>query len=146
MTNDMTQRLLAKSFKTTSMLAEKISDYNRTLELRWIPNAKRTDPEDELRPYVIVQRLPHGGENMVMYLSEAEVANPPAVLARLYGSDNSKHPSGAILRRIENQERAQREWQARVAEEEQAEALDFWRSVWNSPKHTFKHNGVKMDV
>lgn len=146
MSDEMTQKLLAKSFKETSMLAEVISDYNRTLELRWIPNAKRVDPADELRPYCIVQNLPNGGEVTVMFLTEQEVANPPAVLARLYASDNSKHSAGGVLQRVENSERAKAAWEARKAEEEQAEALDFWRSVWNSNKHTFRHNGRKLSI
>lgn len=143
---DMTQKLLAKSFKDTSRLAEIIHDYKPSLELRWIPNAKRTDPTEEALPYVIVNRLSNGGEEPVFYLSEAEVANPQGVLARLFNSDNSKHRPGAILRRIENSERAKAIWEEAKAAEQQEEALDFWRSVWNSPKHTYRHNGHKMDV
>jgi len=144
MTDDLTQKLLAKSYKDTSRLAEIIRDYNPTLELRWIPDAVRGT--EDVFPYCIVQNLPNGGEQAVFYLTETEVANPPGVLARLFNSDHSKHPSGAVLRRIENSERAKAIWEAAQAAEKQEEALDFWRSVWNSPKHTYKHNGVKMDV
>jgi hypothetical protein len=146
MTDDLTKRLLAKSFKDTSRLAEIIRDYKPGLELRWIPNAQRVDPTEEATPYCIVNNLSNGGEQLVFYLTEAEVANPPGVLARLFNSDHSKHPSGAVLRRIENSERAKAIWEEAKHAEEMEEALDFWRSVWNSPKHTFKHNGVKMDV
>lgn len=146
MTDDLTQKLLAKSFKDTSRLAEIIRDYKPGLELRWIPNAQRTDPTEEAQPYCIVNKLSNGGEQLVFFLTEAEVANPTAVISRLFNSDSSKHPAGAILRRIENSERAKAIWEEAKAAEEQEEALDFWRSVWNSPKHTYKHNGVKMDV
>jgi len=146
MTDELTSKLLTKSFKDTSRLAEIIRDYKWGLELRWIPNAQRTNSLEEAQPYCIVNKLSNGGEQLVMFLTEAEVANPPGVLARLFNSDNSKHSSGAILRRIENSERAKAIWEEAKAAEAQEEALDFWRSVWNSPKHTYKHNGIKMDV
>ena len=146
MTDELTSKLLAKSFKDTSRLAEIIRDYKPGLELRWIPNAQRTDPMDDVRPYCIVNNLSNGGEQLVMYLTENEVANPPGVLARLFNSDHSKHRPGEVLRRIENSERAKAIWEEAKAAEAQEEALDFWRSVWNSPKHTYKHNGIKMDV
>lgn len=146
MSDEMTQRLLAKSFKETSRLAEIIHDYKPGLELRWIPNAQRLDPMDEVRPYCIVLNLSNGGEELVMYLTEQEVANPPGVLARLFNSDHSKHPAGAVLQRIENSERAKAIWEAKKAEEERAEALDVWRSIWNSKLHTFKHGGRKLSL
>jgi hypothetical protein len=144
MTDELTQKLLAKSYKDTSRLAEIIRDYNSTLELRWIPDVTRGS--EDVFPYCIVQNLPNGGEQAVMYLTEQEVANPPMVLSRLFNSDNSRHGSGGVLRRIESAERAKAIWDAAKAAEKQEEALDFWRSVWKSPKHTYKHNGIKMDV
>src|SRR6478735_8628010 len=55
MTDDLTQKLLAKSYKDTSRLAEIIRDYNPTLELRWIPDAVRGT--EDVFPYCIVQNL-----------------------------------------------------------------------------------------
>lgn len=143
---DLAAKAIADSYKDTSRLAEIINDYNDTLELRWIPKAARTEAMDDIRPFVIVQNLPNGGENLVMYLSEQEIANPAGVLARLFNSDHSKGPKGAVLARIENAERAKKIWEAKKAEEDLLERLDFWKSVWKSPKHTYRHNGMKMDV
>lgn len=143
---DLAAKAIADSYKDTSRLAEIIRDYNDTLELRWIPKAARTEAMDDIRPFVIVQNLPNGGEALVMYLSEQEIANPPGVLSRLFNSDHSKGNKGDVLRRIENAERAKKIWDAKKHAEDMEERLDFWKSVWNSPKHSYKHNGVRMDI
>jgi hypothetical protein len=140
----LAKKVLAESYKDTSRLAEIIHDYNYTLELRWIPEAKRG--EEDIFPYVIVQNLPNGGEELVMYLTPGEVANPPGVLARLFNSDNAKHGKGGVLKRIEAMEHAQEIWDTKVAMEDMEERKDFWRSLWKSPLHHYRHAGKGFDL
>lgn len=143
---DIVDKVNAESMREISMLAEVIHDYNSTLELRWIPRKARTEPGEEAQPFVIIQHLPNGGEQLVMYLTQEEANNPPGVISRLWNSDNSKHGAGGVLKRVENSEKARRAWELRVQEEQLAERLDFWKSVWNSSKHTYRHNGQKYDT
>jgi hypothetical protein len=143
---ELVEKVKADSMRDTSRLAEIIRDYNSTLELRWIPKKMRTDPGDDVQPFVIVQNFPNGGEALVMYLTEQEVANPPGVLARLFNSDNSKHGKGGVLARVENSERARRIWEKKQEAEKVAEKMDFWKSIWQSSKHTYRHKGQKYDT
>jgi hypothetical protein len=136
----------AQSFKDTSRLAEIIRDYNPALELRYVPKKDRTDPNEVATPFCIVHKPLVGEPQLVMFLSEREVANPTGVLSRLFNSDNTKHAPGAILARVAASERAKEIWDAKIAQEEQEEKLDFWRSVWNSKKHTYRHNGRKLSI
>lgn len=139
---DLVEKVKAASYAETSRLAEIINDFDRTLELRWIPDAKR-GPEDVF-PYCIVQHTHTGDDHLVMYLTPNEIANPPGVLARLFNSRNDG--KGGVLKRIESAEAARKIWEAKQEVDRQAEKMDFWKSVWNTKLHTYRHNGRKLSL
>ncbi len=116
--------------------AEIINDYEPTLFLVFIPPAKR-DPEDK-HPYAIVH-MPEGQEAYpVMILSETEMENPQAILARLFLNDREKGDPAANLAAMEIAAKAMR--LHKQAEEEEAQR-DLAASVLRSPLHTYRHNG-----
>lgn len=115
-------------------LAELISIYDHNLELRWIPEDRRTREDKE--PYVVVDTLT---ESPVMYASAH--TPPQKILARLFMADNAK---GNTLTKLEAEEVAKKAFQQKEWLERMAEAAEQAEFFFKTNKNTFTMNGKKF--
>lgn len=115
-------------------MAEVLQDVYPMLRLVWIPKKDRS--VEDVNPYAIVDQT----GTCVMWISEAEMARPDLVLARLFYSDQSKHPKGAVLSRLETIENAQEMLQKKQYLEEQEERKELVRSIFSSKKNKYTAN------
>lgn len=120
-----------------ALLVEVIQDFDRYLEVRWIPPAERelsTDPA-----FAIVDTNPNYPEHVVMYVQneqdmDARVLERLIDMKKLQGVDMMKH--------IDAKNEAHRLLQAKVFKEKLDEANDLAYSILRSPLHRYKHDGV----
>ena len=101
-------------------LARVVQDYDPQFELRWIPPAARTDPEDRKKPYVIWDLFTN---TPVLFASELDT--PEDILARLFDADNKQ---GDVLQRLDAHNAAVKAMQMKEqmdAAEEKREYIEF---------------------
>lgn len=115
-------------------IAEIIQDFDHHLQLVWIPPEHRT--AFDVNPYGILRTGDDGKQDMIMYIKEEELDE--RVIANLFLNDTTKHD---VLARIEASERAHKVLQMKAEMEAAEERQDFIKSVVNSGKHYYKHNG-----
>jgi hypothetical protein len=118
-------------------LAEVISDYDPSFQLRWIPPEDRKTNNERAKPMVIwdlSKNLP------IRYLSERD--NPVDVLASLFESDN-KH--GDVLDRMDKREAALQLLEMRRQMDEHEEMKDQAAFLMRTKKNYIKFNGKKLD-
>jgi hypothetical protein len=109
------------------------------LDVKWIPPENR-GPKDAA--FAITERLPDGREVVLRHVQTEKEFNRN-VLALIELGDTSKHDTLSI---IEAQERAYREYEQKLFEEQIAEANDFSAFVIRGGRdklHTVRHNGRK---
>lgn len=118
-------------------LAEVIHDYDPNLELRWIEPEHRETKMEKKEPYCIWDiRI----NKPVMFATERDT--PQSMLARLWGSDNTKHD---VLHRIELENNAVKALQQKAWMDKLEEAREEAEFFMKTPKHTFTMNGKKFD-
>jgi len=115
-------------------ISEIINDFDRRLQLVWIPPENRT-PSD-VRPYGVLHTADDGSQRLVMLIKEEELDE--RVLQELFLNDTSRHD---VLARMEANELAQTVLRNKQKMEEAEARQDFIKTVVGSPKHSFKHKG-----
>jgi hypothetical protein len=120
-------------------IAEVINDWNPNVFLVWIPPNLRTDEHDKDKPFAVMHRQQDGQEYIIFRIRENELDE--RVIARLWANDNSRHD---VLSQIESEENARRAVALKQQIDEMEEAHDLAASILRSPKHTFRHNGIKF--
>jgi len=130
-TNDVNSWVSSKF----ELLAEIVQDYDRWLELRWIPPENRT--RDDKKPYVVVDTRTN---YPVIYASELDV--PEQILAQIIGGDNK---NGTVLSKLEAFEAAQKLFQMREFLDKMEQAADEAKFMIDSPLNTVRFNGKKFD-
>lgn len=85
--------------------AEIIHAYDPRIRLEYIPELERTGLE---KPFRLVKATPQFGDEILRYLSDAEVRRPQDVLVWLWEGDFAKHRPGEVFDRIEKREQAER--------------------------------------
>jgi len=116
-------------------ISEIINDFDRRLQLVWIPPENRT-PSD-VRPYGVLHTADDGSQRLVMLIKEEELDE--RVLQELFLNDTSRHD---VLARMEANELAQTVLRNKQKMEEAEARQDFIKTVVGSPKHSFKHKGM----
>lgn len=128
-------------------LQEVLQDYNRFLELVYIPSSQRTDTDTH--PFAILDsspwRLGPGGQGQIIkHITEREIEDPAAVLAWLFEGDLSKHSAQQIfdreLLKKQAQELLDRKRDMEIAEERQ-ELIAALATGGRDKKHYYRHNG-----
>lgn len=127
-------------------LAAVIHDYNPDLSLVYIPKRDQTGFE---KPWAIVERNAHFGEQIIRTLSTEEMQNPSAVLAWLFNGDQRHNSAADILKRIENEALAQ-QLLAKKREmeelEDMADHMGFYLTGGRDRKHTIQYaKGQKIE-
>lgn len=116
-------------------LAEAINQYDRNLQLRWIPPERRS--RDDKKPYVVIDTTI---EQPVLYASELDT--PVEILSKLIMADNTKTK---VLDRIEAADLATRMLKAKEWQDQMEEAHDYAKFLMQSPLNTVRHNGKKFN-
>lgn len=98
--------------------AELVHDYDPRISLQYIPELDRTGLE---KPYRLVKVTEQYGEEILRYLSAAEMQRPSEILLWLWEGDFAKHNPGEVFNRIEKRETAERMMNLK-AEQDAAEA------------------------
>lgn len=119
-------------------IAEILQDYNPQLDLVWIPPENRL-PEDK-GLFWAVRCTPSDGRKpyLLFQLREDEIDH--RVLERVFEQDLHKNPD--FLSKLERKEAAMRLVDMKRQMDEAEERRAFVKSVFSSPKSTYKHNGV----
>lgn len=118
-----------------SILAEIVAEYDRNLELRWIPPNNRT--RDDKKPYVVVDKR---SNYPVIYASDLDI--PEQILASIIEGDNK---NGDVLRKLEAQEAAAKLFQYKKYLIDMEEAADEVEFMVKSPLNVLKFKGKKFD-
>lgn len=113
-------------------IAEIISDYDRDLNLAWIPPDKR-EPGDQ--PFAVIKTEPDGYRYVVCYADNVD----ERLLARVFSMDSAKND---VFSQIEAEKAAYEALKLKKQQEEMFEAHDLAGSILRG-KHYYKHNGVK---
>lgn len=117
-------------------IAEMVKDFSPYLELRFIPPKLRTEQEEKLWPFMLVDATPGKEPNLVMLLGEDEIN--ASLIAKLFEMrTNTKDP----MARMEAQIAAQRAYGLKEIMDEDEAKADFFHSMLKSPLNAYKHNG-----
>lgn len=119
--------------ETHMRVAEVLRNYDRNLEIEWIPDAARTDPRD--KPFRVIHTDPRSGYRYVVcYADELD----GRLLERIIQMDAAKH--GDILSDIDARNAAVKLLAQKEYEEKKAEAHDMAAHVLRSHlnKYTLK--------
>lgn len=73
-------------------------------ELVYIPMGKRETALDHSRPWAILERQADGRMEPIRYMTEQDMADPPAIIAWVFQGDLIKHKPMDVLARIENEQ------------------------------------------
>ena len=122
-----------------SRLVEVIRDYDRHLDVRWIPPNQRAEDDPA---FALVSSVPGQAEYVIFYIQD-ESKFDGGVLERLYQMDAAKH--GNILTKIEAENKAVKAIQEKLHKERLEEAHDLAYSIRRSSKNYYKHNGFTYE-
>lgn len=122
-----------------SRVVELIREYDHRLDVAWIPPDQRgaDDPA-----FAITERL-SDGRNVVAFYVQDESEFDERVLTRIIMGDNTQHD---VQARVEAENTAARAMVLAKRRDEIAAYADFASSIIRSRKHTYKHDGRKMDI
>lgn len=118
-------------------LSEILQDYDKNLELRWIPPDKRETKFEKANPYVIVDTRT---ETIVKYVSERD--EPHLVLAEIFGMDNIHNDP---IRRLADQNAAIATFKLKEKIDHSEALRDEMNFLFGNQKSRIKHNGVWYD-
>lgn len=111
-------------------VAEVLRDYDRNLEIEWIPDAARTDPRD--KPFRVVHTDPRSGYRYVVcYADELD----GRLLERIIAMDSAK--KGNVLSEIDARNAAVKLLAKKEADEQRAEAHDMAAHALKSHLNTY---------
>ncbi len=120
-----------------SRIVELVREYDPRIDVRWIKPDQRGPDEPA---FALVTRDMSGREYVIFYVQD-EQSFDGSVLERLYQSDAEKQ--GNVLSAIDARNQAVRAIKQKLHHEQLEEARDVAYHILRSPKHTYKHNGVK---
>lgn len=120
-------------------IAELLQDYDKNIEVRWIPPAQRGNNEPA---FAIVNSTPNQQEYVMFYVQD-ENEFDGSVIERVFQMDAAKH--GNILSKVDAHNLAIRATLAKKKQEELDEAHDLATSILRSKKHTYRHNGMTFE-
>lgn len=120
-------------------LAQILNDYKPTLSLVYIP-VKERDVTDT-KPWAILDSPANLAPHIIRYLSDAEMADPAAVLAWIFEGDLSKHRPDDVFARMEAKRAAEELMNLKKQEEELGDAMELFEFAAKTNKHTWKHDG-----
>jgi hypothetical protein len=119
-------------------LARVVQDYDPQFELRWIPPAARTDPEDRKKPYVIWDLFTN---TPVLFASELDT--PESILARLFDADNKQ---GDVLKRLDAHNAAVKAMKMKEEMDIAEERQEYAKFLIGTPKNYIQlGKGRKVD-
>lgn len=117
-------------------IAEIINDLDDTLRLAWIPPDQRS--AFDKHPFAICH-FPANGQEPYVVMTFAEDEVDERLIAKVISRDTRQ---GFSIDKLDAEYRAQKLLEAKNAMEEYEEAHEFAKTVWKSPLHTYRHNGV----
>ena len=118
-------------------VAEIVNDFDRNLEVQWIPPDKRDSLSEKEKPFRIIHRGHGDGQPYtVMELSDDEMNGK--VIERLFQSRVDKNDIPAQVRAAQD---AAKVLQLKRLQEEQEATRDFDVFRLKTPLHTFRHDG-----
>lgn len=115
---------------------EILQDYDKSLQLQWIPPDKRSSQDLAFR---VVCRPPGRPAYLVCTATEAD----ERLLAQIFEADQNR--SGNKLSYIENYNAARELMIAKKAHEERAEDHELAASILRSNKSSYKHGGKDFE-
>jgi hypothetical protein len=121
-----------------AMMVEVIRDFDRYLDVRWIPPEERVLASDPA--FAIVDTSPNVPESVVFYV-QSEADMDARVLERLIDIKRQVD-GGTVLKELDAKNEAYKILQAKLFKEKLDEANDLAYSILKSPKHRYKHDGV----
>jgi hypothetical protein len=122
-----------------SRVVELIREYDHRLDVVWIPHDRRNPDEPA---FAITESLSDGRKVVAFYVQD-ESEFDERVLERIILGDNAHHD---VQARVEAQNQAARAMALAKRREEVAAFADFARSVITSRKHTYHHDGRKLNI
>lgn len=128
--------------------AEILQDLKPSYSLVYIPQKDRKTPEDQQKPWAILDSPDNTAPYIVRYMSEEEMKEPHKILAWLFDGDIVRHGAQNVLARIEAEEKAKQllEFKRREDElEDMIELGEFMFTGGREKKHTVTHNGKKFE-
>ena len=128
--------------------AEVLQDLKPTYSLVYIPQKDRKTPEEQLKPWAILDSPDNVAPYIVRYMSEEEMKEPHKILAWLFDGDIVRHGAQNVLKRIEAEENAKKLLDFKRQEEELEDRIEygaFLISGGRNKLHTVKHNGKKFE-
>ena len=128
--------------------AQILKDFKDTYSLVYIPVKDRTTPEEQQKPWAIIDKPDNLQEHVVRFMSEEEMKEPHKILAWLFEGDVVRHGADNILKRIEAEEKAKQLMDLKKREEEIEDRIEFGAFLatgGRNKKHTFTHNGRKYE-
>ena len=128
--------------------AQILQDFKPTYSLVYIPVKDRSTPEEQQKPWAIIDKPENMQEHVVRFLSEEEMKEPHKIIAWLFDGDVVRHGADNILRRIEAEENAKKLLELKRREDELEDRIEFGAFIatgGRDKKHTFTHNGRKFE-
>jgi len=118
-------------------IAEIIVDYDPRLRLVFIPPSERNYGDPTEKPFAVAH-FPEGKEPYIAFFAEE---CDERILERLFLNDTQKHDMQA---RLDASDRAKEVIKMKKQIEDDEMKADIARSMWQSPLHTYRHNGKKL--
>lgn len=119
-------------------IAQIVNDYDPSLFLCWIPPDKREPGETQT--YALIHQRVGQPEQVVTTFCDNEIDE--RVLAWIFRADTTRSD---VLSAVDAQNAAAKLVEAKQWEDARAEMRDFMATVLKSPKHVFKHNGMRFE-
>ena len=128
--------------------AQILQDLKPTYSLVYVPQKDRSTPEEQQKPWAIIDKPDNMREYVVRFLSEEEMKEPHKILAWLFEGDITRHGANNVLKRIEAEENAKQLMELKRQEDELEDRLElgaFFATGGRDKLHTFTHNGKKFE-
>lgn len=120
-------------------IAEIIIDYDPRLRLVFIPPSDRNYDDPTEKPFAVA----HFPEDKPPYIAFFADACDERILERLFLNDTQKTD---VESRLRASEQAHELVKLKKQLDEEEEKQDIARSMWQSPLHTYRHNGKKLQT
>lgn len=120
-------------------LAQVLTDYKPTLSLVYIP--KKDRDETDTKPWAILDSPANMPAHIIRYLTDAEMANPEAVLSWIFEGDLDKHRPDDVFARMEAKRAAAELLDLKRQEDELGDFYDKIEFAAKTNLHTWKHDG-----
>lgn len=128
--------------------AQILKDFKPTYNLVYIPKKDRSTPEEQQKPWAILDKPDNQREYVVRTMSDEEMKEPHKIIAWLFDGDIVRHGAENVLRRIEAEENAKQLMELKRQEDEledRLEIIEFLASGGRDKKHTVTYNGKKFE-